>query len=152
MRLLSILLFSMALQGSAEQDDSCRCSRSQASVERDFKRADVVFVGNVLSLEHARDLENPRRQKGPRIQKVTFEVTHIFKGGNATTYELYMDLVAPCAFQFVVPDTYVVYAWRAHVFKNRLTTTRCVRTALIAGADEDVRTLRKLAFQKPKEE
>lgn len=147
MQISIAVLLILALQGATGENDPCRCARSKSSVERAFRRADVVFVGKAVSLDYAAELENPRRRVGPHVQKVTFQVTHIFKGGNALEREVYVDLRLNCSFQFVVPDTYIVYAWHEHRMNGLLTTTRCARTDLIAGAGEDMRKLPQLRTQ-----
>ena len=148
MHATALFLLALMSQGAEPDADPCRCARSQAPVERDLDRADVVFVGRVLSLDYAQHLEKPQRRWGPRIQKVSFQVTHIFKGGNALKRDVYVDLGAPCAFRFVVPDTYLIYAWQSHWLENNLTTTRCVRTAPIADAQNDIRQLRRIVRER----
>ena len=135
MRILLVLLAFWALPAQADENDSCRCARSKASVQRDFDRADIVFVGSVPAVQYVR---GPARRT---LQMTTFQVTRVFKGELVSALFVYTDLELLCSYEFEAPREYVVYAWKEHRLKNLYTTTRCVRTAPVEEAVEDFEQL-----------
>jgi len=129
---------------------NCACSVSRHEVARDYARADVVFTGTVLDISPAPRMENPPRLLGPRVLAVTLSAYSVYKGGALTNPVLYVDTIWACAYPFVAGESYLVYAWSEHRFKNELTTTTCVRTMPFEQAKSDLRELRRITATRRK--
>lgn len=146
MRIVLVILAFWALPAQADENDPCRCARSKATVERNFNRADVVFVGTA---EDVQFITGPARR---RLQGTVFRIHHMFKGERTLALSIYTDPGMLCSYSFEKSESYLVYAWREHRLKNEYTTTRCVRTAPFKEAAEDLRELSVLSLKGERDE
>ena len=126
---------------------ACRCSISRHTVERDFMRADYVFVGTAIGIQNIPPSPYSRQSLKPKVQSIRFEVARQFKGVPSDELVVYTDRVWACSYEFTVSESYLVYAWVSHRFKNELETSACIRTAPLNEAREDLRKLPALAQQ-----
>ena len=137
-RLLPLVLLMASCASIRVPIEGCACSVSRHPVARDYERANTVFVGKVVSINPAPVFENPPRMNKPRVLAVHVKVLSQYKGEALEQATLYVDTYWVCAYPFVDGETYLIYAWNEHRFKNRLTTTGCVRTVLYADAGNDI--------------
>ena len=141
---MPIMLLFVSCASAPKVLPNCPCSISRHPIAHDYKRADAVFVGTVVNINAAPAMENPTRRGGPRVLAVHLNVLSQYKGESAERLTVYVDTIWSCAYPFVAGETYLVYAWQEHRFKNLLTTTGCVRTILYEDAKRDIRELRKI--------
>lgn len=143
-----VVLMAAVLLSAQNPDDPCRCARSKGSIERDLKRADLVFVGKVVDIGDVSILEHPRRRAEPRIKGTRFTVSRQFKGEPVPKVVVFTDPIWDCTYVFKRGKSYLVYAWRENFWENQFTTTRCIRTALVSDADEDLAALQRLSKER----
>lgn len=97
-----------------------------------FAEADAVFMGKVVSFELTGDAFFPRLAK--------FSVTKIWKGGRSAVNEiLTANNSAACGYDFLVGESYVVYA--DEYGDGKLHTYFCTRTKRVHESAEDLKYL-----------
>ena len=136
----------------AESVAACTCGEGGAPCEA-YGKASAVFVGTVTSIKQRKfdsvevERERKRRDTGEYLSPVTytFVVQKSFSGVDGFQVEVGSGLgSSDCGYQFVQGAQYVVYAY-GDPRNNRLSTSTCTRTRLVAEADEDLAFLRSLS-------
>lgn len=128
LRAAVFLLLTASLVQSPSSAYACVCQEPNSPAE-ELQRAHAVFVGKALSWEDNRG-------------EVLFEVISTFKGVSGPQVKVGTGSQAggDCPVQFIVGQTYLVYAKYLSI---GLYTDQCDRTALLADADEDLIALTK---------
>ena len=116
---------------------ACFCSPGPTC--EDTWKAAAVFVGTVVAIEK-RQLTN---REDPYSNQVKISVEESFRGvvGNEVVL---LTGMGSCDVYFKVGQQYLVYAQKSSI-ENRLTTSTCTRTRLLAEASEDLSYLRNLS-------
>lgn len=122
------LLLTVSLVRFPSSAYACACLEPNSPSE-ELQRAHAVFIGRALSWEDDRG-------------EVLFEVSSAFKGVSGSQIKVGTGSQAggDCPVQFVVGETYLVYA---RYLSIGLYTDQCDRTALLTEANEDLATLAK---------
>lgn len=118
----------LAAAAPCETAGGCTCV-SFGGAEEHYERAEAVFRGAVVEVEHAGHLPT------------TFRVVERWKGAEGET--IVVDDRLLCPMWFRVGEEFLVYAIRAE--DGRLETSFCVRTRRFEKAAEDVPVLDRLA-------
>ena len=122
--LLVLLLCSLG------ETDACECKHPGPTVQRALEQADIVFVGNVISLRGSN-----------RLLLATFEVFDVLKGDVLEVYEVRTS-PAKCGFQFTEDHSYLVFANLDA--QGNLVTDACSRTIWLPKAEKVVVELRDI--------
>lgn len=111
---------------------ACRCL-PEDSTEAQYKRADLVFLGRVVT-ERGAGL-HPTQDR-----YWEFEVTSLWKGPAQREIRIYAHPVeggvSSCDRIFVVGDSYLVFAFTEPGFPNRFQSDRCSGTVSAANATQ----------------
>ncbi|MEO9308881.1 MAG: hypothetical protein ABI337_01130 [Nitrososphaera sp.] len=105
---------------------ACSCQPPKPPPE-EFARADAVFMGTVINLDSYQG----------HITGAEFEVQKIWKGISTSSVHVSNWAGTSCEYDFVVNQTYVVYAYGS----DSLSTHQCTRTTLLTNAYDDLRSL-----------
>lgn len=114
---------------------ACSCA-IMLSPEEEFSRSYAVFAGKVTGIE-----EPPPRKFQSSIDpvKVTFDVKEAWKGNVDPTFTITTARsTVSCGFNFQVGQEYIVYA---DGDESLARVSLCSRTALLAGAEQDLQSL-----------
>jgi len=97
-----------------------------------FAEADAVFIGKVVSFELTGDAFSSRLAK--------FSITKIWKGERSAVSEiLTANNSAACGYEFLIGESYIIYAYQAS--DGKLHTNICTRTRPARLAAEDLKYL-----------
>ena len=142
MRTLVFTVFLVALVTVAPAD-ACSCAGPGAPCEAAW-RADVVFVGHVVSIDRSTTSRHP--VLGGR--RVELAVVEAFRGLQLSQVSLLTGSGgADCGYPFKMGESYVVYAHRSP--DGQLSASICSRTRPVSDATEDLTYLRSLAAIRP---
>jgi hypothetical protein len=123
--------------------DACSCAGSGSPCDAAW-RADVVFVGNVVSIEPS----NAPADYRFGTRRIELAVVEAFRGLQLTQVTLFSgDGGGDCGYPFKMGESYVVYAYRSPA--GHLSTNICTRTQPASTATEDLAYLRSLAAIPP---
>lgn len=139
--LMGILL---CLVGSAGQGLACTCMDRKGDPAYGFKSSAAVFAGKVIAIN---EVEPPALPGGPKDLAVKIRVEKSWKlvrADEVTVFTINTDGL--CGFTFTVGERYLVYAYLG----EHLGTTICMRTGLLAYAQEDLEYLRHRGLLKVK--
>ena len=99
MRLLCILLFTFLFSILAAQDN-CNCKESEIAFADVYINSNqLIFRGKTISIN-----------KGTDFDRVTFQVSKLFKGIAAKQLTVYFDAKNACAFKFNAGEDWLIYA------------------------------------------
>jgi len=118
------------IAASVQETQACTCIPPLPPAKA-FAEADAVFMGKVVSFDNA----------GDNIQRLAkISVTKIWKGERSAVNEiLTANNSAACGYEFVVGESYVIYAYKAS--DRNLHTNICTRTRPARLAAEDLKYL-----------
>lgn len=112
------------------------------SIDKEFNRADAVFVGEVTKKADISLKENNFSYKGNLF---TFSVEETFKGEQEKTIEVKsFAFTAESYFNFKEGEKYLVYAEKNST--EELIASGCTRTKLYNAADEDIIGIRLISY------
>ncbi|KAA0227299.1 T9SS C-terminal target domain-containing protein [candidate division KSB1 bacterium] len=119
----------------AKESAACTCLPLRPPAQA-FAEADAVFLGKIISFEEL----VPEHQRRAHI-----EVAKIWKGNKEQADTLFTAFSeASCGYDFVVGETYLIYA---HQFdKEFLSTNLCTRTRPAVYASEDLKYLDSVSY------
>jgi hypothetical protein len=127
----------------AEVALACGCMDSTLRTERESilearKTSKAIFSGKVLTIEISRNA----------YWAVKLKVERAWKNIHRDEVTIFTEIPngASCGFEFVVGESYVVYADDA--FENELWTSHCKRTQKLMYAQADLRFLRTVKVSK----
>ncbi len=130
---LAALLFCFFID--AENLAACTCLPPRPPAQA-FAEADAVFLGKIISFEEL----VPEQQRRAHI-----EVLKIWKGNKEEADTLFTAFSeASCGYDFVVGETYLIYAHQQD--KESLATNLCTRTRPAVYASEDLKYLDSVSF------
>lgn len=99
MRLLGILLFTLFFFTLSAQDN-CNCKESEIAFSDVYINSNqLIFRGKTISIN-----------KGTDYDKVTFQVSKLFKGVSSKQLTVYFDSKNACALKFNVGEDWLIYA------------------------------------------
>jgi hypothetical protein len=99
MRLLGILLFTFLFHILTAQDN-CNCKESEIAFSDVYVNSNqLIFRGKTISIN-----------KGTDYDRVTFQVSKLFKGVSPKQLTVYFDSKNACAFKFNVGEDWLMYA------------------------------------------
>jgi hypothetical protein len=134
MQHLKLIFFIAAIATFAShlpETRACSCLPPPAPAN-EFALVNAVFMGKVVSFELTGDAFSPRLAK--------FSVTKIWKGERSAVSEiLTANNSAACGYDFLVGETYVVYAYKFS--DGKLHTYLCTRTKRTRDAADDLKFL-----------
>jgi hypothetical protein len=104
----------------------CQCREREPPCSQ-YKNADVVFVGSVVTITS--------EGLGPR-KKIVFSIEQNVKGLRSSTAEL-VSGASSCDYSFSEGKAYLVYAYR-NSERNELYTHYCTRTSELSNATSDL--------------
>ena len=140
-----ILIFSATFILS--QSIQAKCAPTP-SIDKEFNRADAVFVGTVSKKADFTVAVNKFKYSGSVF---SFSVEEAFKGDIQKTIDIKsLALTAESYFNFKEGEKYLVYAVK-NSKSGELTATRCTRTKLYSVADEDIIGIRLISYLNNKE-
>ena len=118
------------------------CSCVDAPLKNDIRRSDVVFSGEVRSIDEGGGMAAPGR--------IAFAVEDSWKGVATGTVDVYgQGDGANCYNVFEEGEAYLVYASRAKEADAPLKNIGCGETKPLAGAEADLRLLGRPAGELP---
>jgi hypothetical protein len=143
--LLLIFLFSVRLA------TACDCDTAPTVVES-YKYSDLIFVGEVLSVEpfDLTEIESLNKLSQIYSKQVTrFKISQVIKGNKCFEVDIITGLGGgDCGFDFKKGSSYLIYAHEEGLFTekddNRLETDICDRTKVYSGRDEEFEQLLEL--------
>jgi hypothetical protein len=134
------LIANLFVAGAFDARGAYACSCATVSLEKQIKTSDVVFSGEVESVEPG------ARSPGvfpPSLGRVNFSVKESWKGVSGETVEVYgHGPGASCGIDFDEGESYLVYAYRSgDDGRGSLQTGLCDATKQLEHADGDLRLL-----------
>lgn len=130
----------------AQATNACSCRFGGGAPCEDYWRADAVFSGLAISSSQI-TVDRGSYKTTQRLVRLTIE--EAFRGITATEAEVETGLGGgDCGFGFKHGERYLVYAHRDSR-NNRLSTSICGRTRLLADAAEDLAYFRSLPNTDP---
>jgi Tissue inhibitor of metalloproteinase len=138
---LGFLIFALAvnllLAGTSNLRNAHACSCAGAPLEDHLRTSDAVFSGEVVDIDES-DLS---RGPWPRLGKVTFDVSEVWKGVSEEPVAVYgQGPEATCGIDFEEGESYLVYAYRSSG-GGALQTDLCNETKPLAAAERDLQLL-----------
>lgn len=126
-KLIFVLLSLCLLFGYSNFAYACSC-KQPAPPKEALKKSSAVFIG----------IATAKKDNGVSYT-VSFDIIEIVKGAKkpSTTVSTNRD-EASCGYNFLLNETYLVYAYGE---PGHLETNICTRTASLADAEEDVKAL-----------
>jgi hypothetical protein len=141
MRLVGVVAWLCALIAiGARSDPAAACSCAPPGPPRaELERADAVFAGTALDFQTGMRRVGATFMEEPRIFRL--RVVAAWKAASAETVIVRTGSGGgDCGYDFMLGDTYVVYAHRVGE-SDTLATSICTRTEPIERADEDLKEL-----------
>ena len=135
LRLVFMVVMSVPVLTAADVY-GCQCREREPPCSQ-YKNADVVFVGSVVTITS--------EGLGPR-KKIVFSIEQNVKGLRSSTAEL-VSGASSCDYSFSEGKAYLVYAYR-NSERNELYTHYCTRTSELSNATSDLAFF-ELINQKP---
>ena len=138
---LGVLIFALAvnllLAGASNLRNAHACSCISLPLEKHLRSSDAVFSGEVVGVDE-NDLSPGA---GPRLGKVTFDVSDVWKGVSEESVAVYgQGPGASCGLNFEEDESYLVYAYRSNE-DGPLETDLCNATKPLTEAERDLRLL-----------
>ena len=138
---LAVLIFALAvnllLAGTSNLRNAHACSCISLPLEKHLRTSDAVFSGEVVGIDE-NDLSPGA---GPRLGKVAFDVSDVWKGVSEESVAVYgQGPEASCGLNFEEGESYLVFAHRSNE-DGPLETNLCDATKLLAAAEDDLRVL-----------
>jgi hypothetical protein len=138
---LGVLIFALAvnllLAGASNLRNAHACSCISLPLEKHLRSSDAVFSGEVVGIDE-NDLSPGA---GPRLGKVTFDVSDVWKGVTEESVAVYgQGPEASCGLNFEEGGSYLVYAYRSNE-DGPLETNLCDATKQLAAAEQDLQML-----------
>ncbi len=124
------------------QSTQAKCELT-LSIDKEFNRADTVFVGEVTKKTETSITKNSRSYRGDIF---TFLIEENFKGEQNSTLDVKSFAVSSESyFNFKIGEKYLVYADR-NSKTGDLIATACTRTKLYTIANEDIVGIRLISY------
>jgi hypothetical protein len=138
---LGFLIFALAanllLAGTSNLRSAHACSCAGAPLEEHVRTSDAVFSGEVAGIDQNDLSPGP----GPRLGKVTFDVSDVWKGVSEDPVAVHgQGPEATCGIDFEEGESYLVYAYRSNG-GGALQTDLCNPTKPLAAAERDLQLL-----------
>ncbi len=140
---LGFLIFALAVNllvaGTSNLRNAHACSCVSVPLEKHLRTSDAVFSGEVVGIDENDLSPGP----GPRLGKVTFDVSDVWKGVSKESVAVYgQGPEATCGIDFEEGESYLVYAYRSNGDgANLLQTDLCNETKPLEAAERDLRVL-----------
>ncbi len=133
--ILIILFVSSLCFGTSEVFAQCSClpSLKNLTAHKEFKLADVVFVGEVVKIK--RTVRDKKTDRYTEI--VTFKVKSTWKQ-NLEEFVIITNEISGCINGFGEKEEWLVYAYKEQNIKFH-TRCCCSRTKPLSKADEDLK-------------
>lgn len=133
--LLSLLFFIVTLSIAPKTSFACWCMKLDPKAELD--RAEKVFTGNVIEIQH--EVEKDEGSMGTGRRANLLEVDQAWKGIDQSRTIVYSN-GGSCGFTFEEGQSYMVYTYDKN---GESYTNFCNRTVEISQAREDLKALGK---------
>ena len=141
---LGFLIFALAVNllvagtSNLRNAHACTCA-PLGPLEEHLRTSDAVFSGEVMGIDENDLSPGP----GPRLGKVTFDVSDVWKGVSEEPVAVYgQGPGASCGIDFEEGESYLVYAYRSNGDGgNLLQTDLCNGTKPLGAAERDLRVL-----------
>jgi hypothetical protein len=142
-----VLVFCIACLFSLCAPTSHACSCVTPEVPQALREARAVFVGEVIEIVEPHT-DNPKAALSDRLYAIKFKVERSWKGATSREIIILSDQGRAGCFSwgpFLKGERYLVYAERrapsGAPIRNLAVLFSCNRTALLASASEDLKTL-----------
>ena len=146
-RIIYIVVFIVIMLFSNQAVFALTCVMSDDPLEN-FKNADAVFVGKVISKKDKMDMRHEIQIDGGYF--ITLEIIQAFKGWDHPKIVVHTDKEGwAWGYPFVEGETYLIYAYKQPAIENHkglgggLSVSKCSRTRPLAEAGEDIKIIKR---------
>jgi hypothetical protein len=135
--LIFALVVNLLVAGTSNLRNAHACSCVSVPLEKHLRTSDAVFSGEVVGIDESDLSPGP----GPRLGKVAFDVSDVWKGVSEESVAVYgQGPEATCGIDFEEGESYLVYAYRSNG-GGALQTDLCNATKPLEAAERDLQVL-----------